>query len=551
MRRAILTALAAVATVCMLTSCVSVPTSGPVHVGRSDLTQAERFVQVTAFGPAAGATQEQLVRGFLLAANSSLDDYSVAREFLSHEYASQWDPYYGVLIYEGTKPYRSDSVDSGTLSLSVTANVDASGRLLPVESGASTDLRFDFALENNEWRISAAPSGIILDRTSFVGLWSDHRLNFLGPGDRLVPETRWFLSRVALATEIVGALIQGPGERLGQVVHSGFPPGVTLTNATVPIIDGRAKVDLSGEGLDDPMAQQEMLLQLQASLQGVAGVTQIEMLIDGSPVKATPEVIPPAPGGGSRISGVSEGHFGVITGQRIDPVTGITEQIDALKPSAIALSRSKTVAAALTSEGVSIVSDGNVTPLDDRSGLIAPSVDDDLWAWSYATLAPEVVRIGKADGTRHDIAAPWLAGKDVRALRVSPGGSLAAALVNDGEKSVVIVAGVIRDADGMPTGFSASAETEMWANGTAVDFDWVSATRFVALTQVGNAGKVTVGGPGIFSSERGSVPDAANVSGGGSEAQIRVLSSDGELFSPQGPGWQRTNSEISVLAKRG
>lgn len=551
MRRAILTGLAAVATAVMLTSCVSIPASGPVQVGRSDLTQAERFVQVTAFGPAAGATQEELVRGFLLAANSSLDDYSVAREFLSHEYASQWDPYYGVLIYEGTKPYRSDGVTSGTLSLSVTASVDANGKLLPVESGASTDLRFDFAQENGEWRISAAPSGIILDRTSFVGLWSDHRLNFLGPGDRLVPETRWYLSRVALATEIVGSLIQGPGERLGQVVHSGFPPGVKLTNTTVPVVDGRAKVDLTGEGLDSHVAQQEMLLQLQASLQGVPGVNQVELLIDGTPVKASPEAIPPPPGGGSRIAGMSDGHFGIISGQQVEPVTGVTDQIDALKPAAVSLSRSKTVAAVRASGGVSIITDGAVTLFDERSGLLDPGVDDDEWVWSYAASEPDVVRVGRADGSHQDLAAPWLANRDVRALRVSPGGSLAAALVNDGEKSAVIVAGVIRDADGTPTGFSAGADIEMSANGTAVDFDWVNATRFVALTQVGNAGKVTVGGPGIFSSERGSVPDATNVSGGGSEAQIRVLNSEGELVSPQGSGWQRTNSEIAVLAKRG
>src|SRR5690606_143115 len=82
----------------LLASCVSIPGSGPVQVGLADLKQADRTIQFTVSGPTVGATQEELVRGFMLAAASSLDDYAVAREFLTTRYAPEWDPRYGVLV---------------------------------------------------------------------------------------------------------------------------------------------------------------------------------------------------------------------------------------------------------------------------------------------------------------------------------------------------------------------------------------------------------------------------------------------------------------------
>ena len=537
-----------------LSSCVSVPGSGAVQTGLSDLQQAERLVQLGASGPSAGDTQEQLVRGFLIAANSNINDYAVAREFLSQPYATQWDPYFGVLVSEGTKPYRSDGDDAGVLSLALAANVDEAGTMLPVESGASTELRFEFVRQGEEWRISSAPSGLIVDRPNFTTIWSSHELYFLGPGDRMVPETRWFLSRTALATEIVRALIEGPSERLTQVVHSGFPPGVQLAKNTVPVADGLARVDLLGDGLEAPQAQDEIVAQLQASLQSVPGVNRVELLIDGVSVHEATDAVSTLPisMGAMKPAGFIEGTFGIISAAEIEPVTDISDYVEGLDPNALSLSRSRTVAAVRNSDGVSMVAEKSVALVDQRSGLLEPSIDDDLWVWTVSSADPTNVRVTAVDGTQHVLLAPWLADLNVRSLRVSPGGSLVAALIDDGERSRVLVAGVIRDNDGVPTGLSPNAPVEMWTNGEAIDLDWVDSQRFVALSKQGNAGKVTVGGPGTFAVEQGSVPNAVHVAGGGSRAQIRVSTSDGKFFAPQGgSGWQQVGASVDLLAKRG
>lgn len=546
----------AAATALSAASCAAIPGSGPVHAGLSDLKQIERLVQFTAAGPTAGATQEQLVRGFLIAAQSSANDYQIAREFLAANYAKDWNPGFGVLVSDGSKPYRSDGDTSGVLSVSLVAKIDATGRELPVQTtGSSTDFRFEFTKEGDEWRISAAPAGIILDQGIFTQIWASHQLYFLGPGDRLVPETRWFLSSAALATEMVGALIAGPSERLAQVVHSGFPPGVRLTNNAVPVVDGEAQVDLVGDGLGNPKAQQEILAQLRASFGAVSGVNGVALFIDGAAVRQTPEPSSPTVSTAAQraIAVIKGDEFGVLLPtDKVEAIPGLSQRVPGLTPISMSLSRSREVAAVRTIDGVSIVHDGTVSLIDTRTALLEPSVDDDLWTWTLSAASTSSVRVTSTTGAQYDLQAPWLEGMSVRSLRVSPGGSLLAALVSDGEKSSVLVGGIVRDNDGVPTGLSQTGEIEAYMSGAALDFDWVDQLRFVVLTKQGTAGKVWVGGPGLFLSEQGSVADAVHVVGGGGRTYIRVLNSTGELFAPQGgSGWQRVSKSIQVLAKRG
>jgi hypothetical protein len=47
------------------------------------------------------------------------------------------------------------------------------------------------------------------------------------------------------------------------------------------------------------------------------------------------------------------------------------------------------------------------------------------------------------------------------------------------------------------------------------------------------------------------VPGGWQVSGGGGRTQLRVLGEGEDLFAPQGSGWQRSENDISLLAKRG
>lgn len=545
-------ALAAVVAI-GLVGCEAVPGSGPVQSGLSDLRQAEQYVQFNPLGPVAGSSQEDIVRGFVQAAASSDEDYAVAREFLVPGYADQWDPSYGVLIDDGSRPYTAEGDTAGALELDAIAKVDAEGVLLPVAPGPSTDMRFEFEQVAGEWRIASAPAGIILDRATFTAVWSSHQLYFVGADGRLVPESRWFLSRAAIATEIVNGLLAGPSERMAKVVHSGFPPGTALASGAVTVVDGRARIDLTSEVLDaGPEVTEEMYRQLRESLRTVSGVSGVDLLADGTEVRLPADVreeqTPVLES--SNPSVLRDGAFGTVASGEFIDLGGIGRAIAVAAPNAITLAPDGGSAAVRGADGVSRVEEESRTSVDSRAGLLAPSYDSLGYIWTVDA-AGELLATGTS-GQNLRVAAPWLVGSRAVAVRVSPDGSRIAALVPADEGSgTVLVAGVVRDAQGVPTATTEAADAQMWVTGDPLDLDWIDPLRFAALSGAGAAAKITVGGPGLFANEQGSVPEGVQISSGGSRAQLRVLSEDGELYMSQGNGWQKSLSGVDVLAKRG
>lgn len=546
---------AAVAAALLLTGCTAIPNSGPVQQGLRDLSQAEQVVQYNPAGPVTGATQEDLVQGFLLAAFSPLDDYSVAREFLTSDYAAQWDPYYGVLIADGSRPYSADGEKAGVLSLAAVAKVDAQGAMLPVQPGPSTEMRFEFEKVDDEWRISSAPAGIIIDSSTFTTIWEPHQLYFVGPGNVLVPETRWYLTRSALVTEIVGALIEGPGERLSEVVHSGFPTGTALVANSVQTVDGVARIDLTGSVLEaGPAAMAQVRQQLKMSLQTVKGVSGFELFADGTPLRETPDDEAGSPELVNQVSDPAlmiDGEFGSIVSGEFRAMGGFAQTIADYDPAAVTLSPGGQAAALLNEHGVSLINEEGAVPVDDRHGLLEPAFDLLGCIWTAHPSDAQALRITALDGTTRTIPAPWLKGREPVAVRVSPEGARIAALVPDDDGSQVLVAGVVRDENGIPVATTTEADVQLWVTGDPVDLDWTGQQRFATLTRVGTASKVTIGGLGQFASSQGSVPGGRQVTGGGGRALLRVLGEGGDLFVPQGSGWQRSESDISLLAKRG
>ena len=552
--RAVAVAIAAAAAL-VLSACNAIPRSGPVQVGLDNLQQAEQPVQFNAVGPSQGSSQEDVVRGFVLAAVSSSDDYATAREFLSPDYAKQWDPNSDVLVDDGSRPYTTNKDGSGTLEVSASAKVDDTGLMLPVEPGENTELRFELERVGKEWRISSAPNGIILDTTTFTTIWSPHQLYFVGPGEILVPETRWFMTRAALPTEIVGALLEGPGARLSGVAHSGFPTGTALVTNAVPVVDGRARVDLTGNLLEaSPTAMAEVRQQLRLSLQTVQNVNGFDLSVEGTLIR---------PGSGETASeprlvndvtdpAVLEGDkFGMIVAGEFVEMESFATTLGGYDPTAITLNPSGTAAAIRNAQGVTRIDDTGVVPIDERSGLLEPSYDVFNFIWTVQASSPQTLQVTSQDNTVTQLAAPWLAGRSLVALRLSPDGARVAALVRDEHGSQVLVAGVERDNDGVPVRTTDEADVQLWTSGTPVDLDWVGQTRFAVLSDASSTSRVTIGGVGLLSTEQGSVQGGVHLAGGAARSQLRVLGSKGDLYASQGSGWQRTTTGVSVLAKRG
>ncbi|MBC9927562.1 MULTISPECIES: GerMN domain-containing protein [unclassified Leucobacter] len=541
----------------LLAGCQGVPSSGPVAAGLTDLEQSDQQVLFNPNRPVEGASAKDIVGGFVDAASSSTDNYAIARQFLSPDYAEQWDPSAGVFIYEGSRPFREPVEGVAILSLSATALLDEHGTLTPTPEGPTTDVRFEVVQVDGEWRISSAPNGIILDQAIFTEVWAPHQLYFADVAGVLVPDTRWFLSRATASTNIVAELIAGPADPLLGAVRSGFPTGTVLAAEAVPIVEGTAKIDLSGEVENADAADRELMsAQLAASLRSVRGVTGFAISVNQTPGFAEgPVAAQPVSGAPkSKFSAVIMGEdgFGFLSTAGFEPLPGIGDAIAALDPSAVTLSLDEPVLAAVLENGrVTVFGAGGPVPVDDRPGVLAPSVDRYEYVWVGSSATPTTVTATRIGRDPVSIAVPWLDGLSLRALRVSPDGSRIAALVADGDSSGVVVGGIMRDREGRPIAVTETAVVSMFLPGAPIDLDWMDETRFVTLTEVGSVARVTIGGPGLFPVEAGSVAEGVSIAGTGSRSQLRVLDAEGALFGLQGSGWQRQANGVELLAKRG
>lgn len=539
----------------VLSGCQAFPTSGPVGQGLSDLRQGGTQVLFDPNGPASGATQEDIVRGFVRAASSSADDYAIARQFLTPAYLGEWDPGHGVVVDDGQRSYAPTGDAVGVLKLSAIATVDQRGTLSPARPGPTVDLAFEFERVDGEWRISSAPAGTILDRTTFTTVWSARPLYFLSADNRLVPDVRWFLNRAALTTQLVGELLLGPASDMEEVLHSAFPSGTTLGVTAVPTVDATARIDLSAEFLAADLATRDLVRrQLAASLQTIPGISRFEISVNGAQIESAAVGWPEAPTvvvERSATAVLSEGVFGTLVGGEVHPLPEIGQRIAAAEPQAVTLAPDRTSAAVLGDEGVSWIAPGGQFFVDARTDQLDPGNDRFGCVWTFSTAEPDRVYATVPGRSFSVLPLPGLAGRVPAAVRLSPGGYRIAILLSEGEQSTVLVAGVIRDAEGTPTGVSELASSELWAAGAPVDLDWIDELRLATLTRVGSAGRVTVGGVGQLAAESGSVPDGVRIAGGGRSA-LRVLDGSGRLFAPQGTtAWQRQRDGIELIAKVG
>ena len=116
------------ASVTMLASCTSVPSSGDVQSADIDTDSANADVDFLPPGPSAGATQEEIVQGFIAAGAAAQENYRVARSYLAQELLEVWNPNLSAAIRAGEPVVAAESETSIVLTVPVIANVDEFGR---------------------------------------------------------------------------------------------------------------------------------------------------------------------------------------------------------------------------------------------------------------------------------------------------------------------------------------------------------------------------------------------------------------------------------------
>lgn len=546
-----------------LTACAGLPVSGPVKLGRVVAEAGEDpEVSFNPEEPVAGMTPQQVVEGFIDAGTGPRNDWGTARMFLTPD--SDWNPNAGVTVYtpgqrSATQTGGGDAAEDGgeagdvvagvaevTVSVMQEASVDDVGAYTP-GSGQAISLNYRLAQVDGEWRISEAPDGILLDRNRFGSVYRSYSLMYFDPTwTYLLPDQRWFTVEYA-PVRIAEALVAGPVPWLADSVATAFTESAGLSGPFVPVRAQTAEVSLRPTARDlDQLTLDRMQTQFQQSL-GTAGVRDVDMLVDGQPLEASPVAVR-----STRIEArtlvMSGSSLGFLSGSEIDPLASFSQALQGVDPDAVEIDADRAIAAVRTAQGEvrRVLADSRWESLDSRPELVAPSVDTTGHIFSVPADDPAALLAFGADGSTYDVADAWPGASRVDAIRVSRDGARLAALVRNGAVSSVVVSGIVRDESGAPVRLG-EPTTLGELPGRGRDLAWLDGSTLAILADSEGGRTVVqqpVGGPATSTR---APEQAVSLAGGNEPGSVRVLDADGELYGQRGATWTPMASEISVL----
>lgn len=542
--------LAATLLALLLTACAGLPTSGPVNAGRP-VTEEEgdSDVAFVPAGPSRGATPAQIVEGFIAAGSGTRNNWETAQQFLTPDFRATWRPQAGVTVYRaGERALAEPAEGEIVLTIAPEATVDATGAYDVAGEGQIT-IGFRLERVRDEWRIAEAPDGVILDENRFRSVFRSYELMYFDPSWRfLVPDLRWFPTTNA-ATRIAEALVDGaPSPWLAGSVVSAFSADAGLAQRSVPVRSGVAQVSLDSSVRQlEPAVLDRMQTQLQESLAG-AGIPEVDMLVDDQVLTAEPVNV-----ASTRIDSrplvLTADAFGFLSGTQVEEILSLSAAVRSVDAAAIEVAASRSMAAVQTPTGAVLRVETGAAPteIDSRPGLVAPTVDTLNYIWTVPSGSPDAVVAIGTDGAWREIADAWPGATRISAMRVSRDGARIAAVLRDGVRPSLWVAGIVRDADGVPV---ALGERRLLAvlPGDGVGLAWGDETSLALSYTDGGQTFVLeqpVGGPGTALR----APDGiTTVAGGNQPGGVRLRDVDGELYVQRGASWQDQFSGVRVLA---
>ena len=299
----------------MLTACGGLPESGPVIEGRSLGEAINEPVRVAATGPRDGASQEEIVRGFLRAGEDSDETRQTGKRFLAPQSVDLWRwSTQEVVVYDSDLSVRL--VDEETVQVRATevARLGPDGRYTEQAAGTKATLTLGVRKVGGEWRIDLPRDGfgLWLDSDQFDRTFTSRMVYFVTPSGRdLVPDFRWFPNGPRLATTLARAQLGRVPDYLENAVVTGVPTNTRLAVNAVPVVGGRAQVSLSSEALSaDPDDRTAMWAQLTATLSQVSSVSSVSLAVDDTPLEL--------PSGVSSASSAAELGYDTVTNRTFD-----------------------------------------------------------------------------------------------------------------------------------------------------------------------------------------------------------------------------------------
>ena len=486
--------LLAIATVTLLLSgCASIPHDGTIGLGGdvgSSITSDNLYYSPA--GPSKDASPELIISGFMNAANGPQNDYEVGRQYLTSKMSSGWKPSSEVLIQSGAPTVKVSENGSAQVTINLIARVDSDGRYFEEPAGSIRVLDYKLVKENGQWRISEAPDLTVLIAPNFKVLFRSYSLYFFDNSlTYLVPEVRWFPSRVSTGTRLMNALLDGPSEWLAPAVSKVIPNGTKLNINAVTIVDGVAEVDLTSTALKlDENKRQYLKAQIATTLEQLPDVDKVEISVAQTPMSVSQFVT-----GMPRTSSMApvvlqDSALTRVSAAGSQSIANASAKLREFAAMDFAMNGNQTLLAVVARGGVHRIQlgsfDDSTSVVDSRASQLAPVFDSHGYLW---TLPAEINAPFMATSLTQTstIGNSWLPDYTPIDFELSPEGSRVAVLYQKGKTRLAFVHAIIRDGTGKPTGLGAPLSVTA-ANG-AIDLTWADMTTVGAL--IPSAGVVT------------------------------------------------------------
>lgn len=596
---------AALALTGTLAACGGLPTTGPVVEGRRLGESIQEPVRVSAQGPRTGDTQEGVVRGFITAGEDSDETHQTGKEFLAPPSLDLWRwSSQDVIVYDSlgaglaTKRLTHDTVQATVVAV---ARVTPDGRYVELPAGSVVTARFTLTKIGAEWRIQlpATGFGLWIDSGAFERLYTNRLVHYVTPaGRRLVPDSRWFPSGTTLTTALARAQLDPVPPYLEGAVTTGVPPKTTLNVNAVPVDEsGRAVVDLSAAALEaDPDKRTAMWAQLTATLSQVTGpaVKQVSLAAEGASLEL--------PTGRTSVGSASELGFTVVptpvfdtalvrqgdTLRRINPVFvpegALGQRLPDTKPldtdvrsipqgwTNLGLSADGREVAAADNDTLSLwrATEETVRIAPFATRLTRPAYDATGYLWVSGLDDGGSARVFVLNPTGSDqaptpvaVPAPWLAGRRVVSLTVSPDGARLLVVTTrlDGTDPQLGVSGIQRSPNGAPTGL-ATPLREARPLTLIRDAVWISSMSYAVIGRLtatepvrpwlgtigsGLDGVRRRGTPDPADNRLATVPDARSITSVGGPRGLIVITDDGRVLARSGASWRKIGEGTDLL----
>lgn len=546
--------VAAAVTALAIAGCAQLPRSSEVKAGpeiKGDI--ANDYLYYSPSGPVKGETQQEILSGFLNAGTGPQNDYEAARQYLTQDFKTKWNPNAEVLIQQGSPTVSFNASQQASVTVQVQASVDGDGHYVVEEAGATRLLQFEMVREAGEWRIAQAPNLTLLIRPVFDVIFRSYSIYFFdSQRTHLVPDLRWFPSRASTATRMMNAMLKGPSDWLEPAVNSAIPAGTALSLTSVTVADGIASVDLTAKALTaKDVARRQMKAQIRATLTQLPNVYSVAISVERGPQEIVdiPELVPTVASNQAVV--LSQGELQVINGDDLTPIGGTADLIFRTGATDFAITESGDWVALKGAGGVyrSRVGLFGTAPtlVDSRVGQLTPMFDDRNYLWSMTRKAGEAVQITAPGGSRSFLSLGWLDSFPRRQFALSAEGSRIALLVGSGQNVRTFVASIIRDGEGLPVAFGAPLEV-VGANSAPVSVSWSDENTIGVLHSLGDgtvaATLHTIGGT---TRELGLIAGGRLLEARANASSIFTLDANRVLYGYRNITWTRMFEGIQAM----